>query len=300
MFSQSLEYLHDFSRSQNYVGISETALIPGSDPLFGLNTLGGALSIRTKDGYTNPGTTFQIGGGSYGRRIADLEHGASHGRWNYYGATSFFFEDGWRQNSPSNIRQFLGKLGWQGAKTMLGVSAIYANNQLNGSDGNPDWSNQKRASEHATIALDMRIRLGADLEDDGVGGLKWSDATSTWTAPLEVLDDNGDPLKPTKSSKRSCFDVIDHPSMNQFYSRGGIYEPGYDDGSKSNARYNSAVDATWGITMQRFYPADATWRFWRPGFYGSFTVTRSCRNLTCFPCLRRCVRLERLQFIEAN
>ncbi|MGI9095811.1 MAG: hypothetical protein ACR2JL_00615, partial [Candidatus Limnocylindrus sp.] len=157
------------------------------------------------------------------------------------------------------------------------VRADYADDkQLNGSDGNPDWSNQKRASEHATIALDMRIRLGADLEDDGVGGLKWNDATSTWTAPLEVLDDNGDPIKPTKSSKRSCFDVVDHPSMNQFYTRGGIHEPGYNDGTKSNARYNAAVDATWGITMQRYYPADATWRFWRPGFYGSFTATRDC------------------------
>jgi hypothetical protein len=159
------------------------------------------------------------------------------------------------------------------------VRADYADdNQLNGSDGNPDWSNQKRASEHATIALDMRIRLGADLKDDGVGGLKWNDATSTWTAPLEVLDDNGDPIKPTKSSKRSCFDVVDHPSMNQFYTRGGIHEPGYDDGTKSNARYNAAVDATWGITMQRFYPIDSTWRFWRPGFYGSFTVTRECMD----------------------
>ncbi len=160
------------------------------------------------------------------------------------------------------------------------VRADYADdNQLNGSDGNPDWSNQKRASEHATIALDMRIRLGADLEDDGVGGLKWNDATSTWTAPLEVLDDNGDPTKPTKSSKRSCFDVVDHPSMNQFYTRGGIHEPGYNDGSKSNARYNAAVDTTWGITMQRYYPVDATWRFWRPGFYGSFTVNRDCMEL---------------------
>ena len=35
--------------------ISEITLIPGSDPLFGLNTLGGALSVQTKDGVANPG-----------------------------------------------------------------------------------------------------------------------------------------------------------------------------------------------------------------------------------------------------
>lgn len=64
--------------------------------------------------------------------------------------------------------------------------------------------------------------------------------------------------------------------MNQYYSRGGIYEPGYSSGSQNNARYNAAVDATWGMTMQRFYPVSGEWRFWRPGFYGSFTVNRDC------------------------
>jgi len=114
------------------IAIAETTLIPGSDPLFGLNTLGGALSIRTKDGYTNPGNTLQIAGGNFGRRTADLEHGGSKGRLNWYGAGSLFFEEGWREASPSNVRQFIGKVGWQGAKTMIGATAIYANNQLNG------------------------------------------------------------------------------------------------------------------------------------------------------------------------
>ena len=35
--------------------ISEITLMPGSDPLFGLNTLGGALSVQTKNGVSNPG-----------------------------------------------------------------------------------------------------------------------------------------------------------------------------------------------------------------------------------------------------
>ncbi len=114
------------------IAIADTTLIPGSDPLFGLNTLGGALSIRTKDGHTNPGSTLQVAGGSYGRRMADIEHGGYKGAFNYFGATSLFFEDGWRPNSPSNVRQFVGKVGWQDSKTTLGASATYANNQLNG------------------------------------------------------------------------------------------------------------------------------------------------------------------------
>ena len=36
--------------------IASMTLMPGSNPLFGLNTLGGALSIQTKDGRDAPGT----------------------------------------------------------------------------------------------------------------------------------------------------------------------------------------------------------------------------------------------------
>src|SRR5439155_1290622 len=44
------------------VAIAEMALLPGSNPLFGLNTLGGALSIQTKDGKSAQGTGLQLGG----------------------------------------------------------------------------------------------------------------------------------------------------------------------------------------------------------------------------------------------
>ena len=114
------------------IAIAEVALIPGSNPLFGLNTLGGALSLRSKDGVSQPGTTLQLSGGSFGRKMADFEYGGSHKSLNWYTASSFFFEDGWRANSPSNVRQFFGKLGWQGAHTYLGLSASYANNALIG------------------------------------------------------------------------------------------------------------------------------------------------------------------------
>ena len=39
--------------------IASTTLIPGSNPLFGLNTLGGALSVQTKNGRSDPGTSVQ-------------------------------------------------------------------------------------------------------------------------------------------------------------------------------------------------------------------------------------------------
>ena len=115
------------------IAISETTLIPGSNPLFGLNTLGGALSIETKNGPSKPGTSLALSGGSYGGRMAELEHGgSSRNGFNWYGATSLLFDDGWREDSPSNVRQVFGKIGWQGSNTSLGLSIAYANNSLNG------------------------------------------------------------------------------------------------------------------------------------------------------------------------
>ncbi len=115
------------------IAIAELTLMPGSNPLFGLNTLGGALSIQTKDGNSNPRTSIAMSGGSFGRKAAEIEHGGANAKGlNWYLASNLLFEDGWRESSPSNVRQFFGKLGWQREKTTLGVSFGYANNALTG------------------------------------------------------------------------------------------------------------------------------------------------------------------------
>ncbi len=115
------------------LAIEEVALIPGSNPLFGLNTLGGSLSLRTKDGIARPGTSIQLSGGRFARKITEMEHGGSNAKGlNWYLAGNLFFEDGWRQSSPSNVRQFFSRLGWQGQRTTVGISLAYANNSLIG------------------------------------------------------------------------------------------------------------------------------------------------------------------------
>src|SRR5580704_6009910 len=43
--------------------ISTVTLVSGSNPVFGLNTLGGALAIQTKSGHDNPGTELEAYGG---------------------------------------------------------------------------------------------------------------------------------------------------------------------------------------------------------------------------------------------
>lgn len=112
--------------------ISTINLIPGSVPLFGLNTLGGALSIRTKSGAQYPGTAAQLYGGSFGRRALEAQQGGSSGPYDYFVSASGFREDGWRVQSPSDVRQFFAKVGWQDGKSDIDISITYAESDLTG------------------------------------------------------------------------------------------------------------------------------------------------------------------------
>jgi len=113
--------------------ISEMTLIPGSDPLFGLNTLGGALSLQSKDGTTSPGLGGKLTYGSSGRKAVEAEWGGGKPTgFNWFLAGNAFHESGWRYDSPSDVRQEFARLGWRTAKTDLAFTASYAYNTLLG------------------------------------------------------------------------------------------------------------------------------------------------------------------------
>ena len=113
--------------------ISSFALMPGSNPMFGLNTLGGALSIQTKDGVSNPGTSAQAYYGSNERWSAEFEQGGSNEiGLNWYFTGNYFSEDGWRDDSPSRVGQIFGKVGWRDTRTSVSLTAAYADTDLTG------------------------------------------------------------------------------------------------------------------------------------------------------------------------
>ncbi|MEP7314740.1 MAG: TonB-dependent receptor plug domain-containing protein, partial [Pseudomonadota bacterium] len=113
--------------------ISSLALMPGSNPLFGLNTLGGALSLRTKDGFSDPGASIELNYGSNDRRAITGEVGGhSTGGLYWYATANDFREDGWRDDSPSEAAQVFGKLGWRNEATDVFLSAAYADTDLTG------------------------------------------------------------------------------------------------------------------------------------------------------------------------
>ena len=117
--------------------IAGVQLMPGSNPLFGLNTLGGALSIQTKNGRDNAGGAVQTTFGSYGRKIGEFEYGGSRDQLDWFVAGTYFDENGWRDHSESDAKNIFGKLGWRGDKTDLKLTYSHANTDLNGNGLSP-------------------------------------------------------------------------------------------------------------------------------------------------------------------
>jgi outer membrane receptor protein involved in Fe transport len=117
--------------------IASINLTPGSNPLFGLNALGGALSLRTKDGFSFPGARVSAAGGSFGRFQIDAESGG-HGRsLAYYVAGSLIDEAGWRDFSPSTLRRGFAALTARGSAFSLNVAATAASNDMTGNGPAP-------------------------------------------------------------------------------------------------------------------------------------------------------------------
>jgi outer membrane receptor protein involved in Fe transport len=97
--------------------ISRLSLVPGSNPLYGLNTLGGAIALETRSGLDDPGAEVMLSAGSHNRRRIDLAYGANHDGWHGFVAATLFDEDGWRRHSAGHLANGLAKLGRKGVAT---------------------------------------------------------------------------------------------------------------------------------------------------------------------------------------
>ncbi len=153
--------------------ISNISLIPGSNPLFGLNTLGGALAVNTKSGSDYPGIKASVYTGSWGRHAFEFEAGGedkSHGI-DYFVAGNFFHEDGWRDNSASDVNQLFSKVGWHNDTSDLDLALALADNKMEGTQSLPlsMLSNPKQGytyPDHITNELGMISLKGSHFITD--------------------------------------------------------------------------------------------------------------------------------------
>lgn len=136
-----------FAETMNWEAIPAFAirnieLVPGSSPLYGLNTLGGALLLTTKSGFTDPGGAFNVSGGSWGRIQADAEFGAHGKSFGIYAGIANSYETGWRDHSPSRVQQVFVRGDWQpDDATSIALTYTGAHAKLFGTQALPlEWA----------------------------------------------------------------------------------------------------------------------------------------------------------------
>lgn len=117
--------------------VNAVQLLAGAQPVFGLNTLGGALSLDMKTGFDYEGAGAEVYAGSYGRRGAAMQYGGNSRGWGYYGSVDYFQEDGWRDYSKSDALRLYGALTRRTENTNLDLSFAYAETELRGNGASP-------------------------------------------------------------------------------------------------------------------------------------------------------------------
>ncbi len=142
VFQNGVRINEPFGDSMNWDLVPESSiasinLIGGANPVFGLNTLGGSLSITTKNGFTHPGHSIETYGGSFERIVTTLESGGNNGKWGYYATANYFDEDGWRDASPSDALNLFGAISYRGQSTTLDLTLNQAHTDLIGNGSSP-------------------------------------------------------------------------------------------------------------------------------------------------------------------
>jgi len=118
--------------------IDSMALYGGSNPVYGLNSLGGAISVKTKTGFSAPGHQIEVYGGSWDRHSEELSSGWNNGTWGYFVDLNHFEEEGWRNFSPTKAERAFGTLSWRGDKGSLDLTLAANDNDLRGNGATPE------------------------------------------------------------------------------------------------------------------------------------------------------------------
>jgi iron complex outermembrane receptor protein len=101
-----------------------------SNPVFGLNAIGGAISIEMKNGFNYKGGEIEGIVGSFGRRSVGAQYGAEKDNVAFYAAADALNDSGWRQRSPSELRRIYTDVGVRGDDTEFHLNFTGASNRF--------------------------------------------------------------------------------------------------------------------------------------------------------------------------
>ena len=111
--------------------------VVSSNPVYGLNALGGAISVTMKNGFTYQGAEVGGFGGSFGQSAGVLQWGAHSEHLGVYAAGKVLDQTGWRLFSNDALRQFYAVLSARDDLGSMDLSYSVADNHLNGQGSAP-------------------------------------------------------------------------------------------------------------------------------------------------------------------
>ena len=152
-------------------------LVPGSNPLYGLNTLGGAIALTTKSGRSHPGFDAEFSASDRGTKRFDLTYGTTLGdHWHALVAATGFDDAGWRDHSAGKLGTLFMKLGRVHGDTDWSLALLGGQSRLRGNGLLPDalYADNRHAAytfpdetrnrlAQATFNLRQKLGEGADL-----------------------------------------------------------------------------------------------------------------------------------------
>ncbi|HWX89802.1 MAG TPA: TonB-dependent receptor, partial [Rhizomicrobium sp.] len=142
-----------------------------SNPVFGLNALGGSVNMVMKNGFTWQGAEASLQGGSYGHGMASAQWGLEDGDFSFYGAAEGITDTGWRFHSQSNLARLYADASWRlgmneihlvasGAATGLGVVGPTPFDLIQSNPRSVYTFPQTTRNTIGSLALNGKTRLG--------------------------------------------------------------------------------------------------------------------------------------------
>ncbi len=107
-----------------------TFTLQSNNPVFGLNTLGGAVTLDMKSGLTFQGAQAEFSGGSFANLTGDAEYGTQFGKFALYVGVGGLSDDGFRYHSQTTLRQGYGDLAYDDGPLTLHLSVSGASNRI--------------------------------------------------------------------------------------------------------------------------------------------------------------------------
>jgi outer membrane receptor protein involved in Fe transport len=154
----------------------QSVTVESSNPLFGLNALGGSVNVQLKNGFNFQGGDSSTYAGSYGRFGSNLEYGKQVGDFAIYGSGEYIYDHGFQPTGSAQVGRAFMDLGWRGPGSEIHLGLMGANNWL----GNPGASPVQALSQnlgnlftapntvhnqyfglnlHGTYAIDSKLSL---------------------------------------------------------------------------------------------------------------------------------------------